>query len=143
MVKIYGVKLKRRELVIIGALCALLLSELFIFTLLIYFAQFPLFIVLFVENLRIISPAFLAANIVAFFLNVFIRGKELIIQSWVTFLWEVLKFTLVSFLMTLAFMIICALISASVFFITWKLHNIKSVDAFIASLRHWVSLHFY
>lgn len=121
----------------------LLLTELLGLVFLIYFTRMSVFLAIFIDVLRILSPVFLGVYAVFFIAIMFDRGRELTVKTWGEYLRELLRFFFVSLVITLAIIGLCALLGALLGLLLKKIYALPTVRAVIESLREWVATQFY
>jgi hypothetical protein len=72
-----------------------------------------------------------------------VRGKELIIGSWKDYLRESFRFALLSFVITVALIILCSALGVFFGLLFRNIAGIQALQDLMASLRGWVNANFY
>ena len=138
MAELFKSKLRRSELFIIWVLAGMLILEFLLLIMLVYFSTFPVFLALFVRSLRVLSPIFLALNIVFLIITMLVRGKELIAQSWATYLSETLRLSILSFVFAAVLLVLSAMAGVALEFLLSKLYHALSIHEIMTYLRQWI-----
>jgi hypothetical protein len=133
----------KRESIIVWALGLLFALELFILLILVHFASFPVFLSIFVQTLRLLSPLFLWAYTSFLILIIFGKGKSLIAISWGDFLLELLRFFIVSFIIALFLLVISAILGALLVLLLKWIYSLPKTKGILEPLRKWVEATFY
>ena len=136
-------KLRRRELLIIYILVSVFVIECVTLLLAVYYARFPVFIALFIKSLRILSPIFLALNVLFLISTMFVRGKKLIVRTWRTYIREFFRFFAVSLAITIVLLFISAFLGVLIAMLLRQLSHIPSMENIMDSLREWAARSFY
>ena len=133
----------RKQVVTVWVIGILLGMELIGFVLLAYFSTFGYFISRFVQAIRFLSPIFLWLYIVFAFFILVGRGQEFTRASWRDYLVETLHFFLVSFLIAVAAIALCAFTSALIVSLGHWMGQRPCVRFALQALHQWVRAYFY
>jgi hypothetical protein len=137
------ISFSKRDIAVIAGLAALLIIEVSALFLLVYLSRFPVVIALFVKTLKLLTPVFLFLNIVFIVSTMLLKGKALIASSWREYLDELLRFAMLSLLITLGLIVLCSFAGTIIGLTLRKFAHIHSVGQFLAELKAWVSQNCY
>ncbi|MBN2119739.1 MAG: hypothetical protein JW734_01610 [Candidatus Omnitrophica bacterium] len=139
----FKIKLNRKEVITIYILSGLFILEFLLLIAAIYYEKFPIILSLFIEALRLLSPVFLGLNFVFIIATMLVRGRDMIVKPWKTYLQEVLRFSVVSSIMTIILIVAVAFLAVLFDLLLRQISNIPAVEGTITSLRDWVDRNFY
>jgi membrane-associated HD superfamily phosphohydrolase len=133
----------KRQRITLWATGILLGMELTGFILLAYFATFSYFITQFVRTIQFLSPVFLW--LYAAFITLIMIGRDQAFTrlTWKNYLVETLHFFLVSFLIAVAALAVCAVTGAMISSLCHFIASRPAVRMMMESLREWVRASFY
>jgi hypothetical protein len=139
----FKVRLTRTERFTVFVLGAFLVVEFVVLMSLVHFARFPLFIPLFIRTLKILTPAFIVLN-AAFLISIMlVRGRKLIVRSWKDYVRELMRFAVISLMLTIILMTISALIGALLGLVADEMSKNPAAGGVLQRLRDWVSQNIY
>lgn len=139
----FRIKLNRPELIILYILITFFFVEFLALMSLVHFAKFPMFIPLFIKTVKILTPIFLAINVAFVASIMLVRGRNLIIRSWTDYLRELVRFSTLSLMITVAIMTVSALLGALFGLLIEEMGETPIISGLLASLRAWVTQNFY
>ena len=139
----FDFQISKRDLLVLYVFLGILFFEFILLMVAIHYEQIPALIGLFIMALRVLSPIFLGLNLILIIGVMLLRGKELLLKSWKDFIVEVLRFSLVSSTLAIAFLSVSALLAIPVVILLKKMSGIPAVNNLITFLRQWVAENFY
>jgi hypothetical protein len=133
----------RRYKFIIWLLVSVLISELMLLYVLIYFVRPEELLLFLVDGLKVVSPFFLLFNICFLIFNIFTKGIEFTAKFWKTYFREYLKFLLTSLSLGVLLVCISAVFGVFTGITLKKVYSISSLRELFQQLRDWVNKQLY
>jgi hypothetical protein len=133
----------RKEITIVWILAIMLILELSILLFLVYFADLPLFLTVFVRTLKLLSPIFLLSYVLFLVLVIFGKGKLLVARLWKDFLRELFRLFILSFIIALITLIISVIIGTTIVLLLKYMYSLPNTKGILTPLRKWVEATFY
>lgn len=133
----------RRELFILYVIAVVSIIEFLGLMVMVYLAKIPAFISVFVKTLKILSPIFIGINVVFLIFTVFVKKRKSIVQSWKNYVRELIRFSVLSFAITIALVIISTLLGILIELTLRHIFNLSEAESVIEHMREWISRNFY
>jgi len=128
-----------KELLIFWILAAILLIELAMMAVLVYFSKFVAFFQILFVGLRLASPLLFILNIVFLAYSLFGKGKTQTARSWMKDLRHSLKFFVISLVIAVVTISVCSFLGALLGISADRLSNWPTLQ----QMREWVASQLY
>ena len=136
-------KLNQEEKIIFWSLILMLISELIVLSLFIYFSRFEDFVFFFINGIRLTSPILFSFNFIFLIFTLFTRKAKLTIIFWGAYLRRCLKYFFGSLMLTVILITVSSLIGALIGLWLKKFYYLFDIKDVIESMRDWVNANFY
>nr|BDD44584.1 hypothetical protein 4 [bacterium] len=110
---------------------------------LVHFSRFPQFIPMFIKTIRMLILPFTIMSVFFVVGIMFVRGRELIVRSWVEYALELLRYWLISLMLAMVLLTISGLFGALFGLVAKELGGAPTVNSLLYKLRQWVDKSFY
>jgi ABC-type spermidine/putrescine transport system permease subunit II len=129
----------KKDKAIILTLWFILILEIIGISIMIYLTRLPHFISLMVFFIQLLSPWFIAINIVFLLLTLFSKGLEFTLAFWKDYLNELFRFFAVSFIIAFVAIAISAVLGTALGLSADRISTLPTLKV----MREWIGKHFY